>query len=170
MVLAGYDAHVRTLDAQRRITTQVAAANNAGPAPLASGRRGAITALTVAALGQGDPPPLNGPDLTVTVTASVAGDERPTFGVMLEQVRGVGITVVATHVDGAIAKRQPDGTWSATVTFPDLPLHSGEYVVSGYLADSLGMVIYDEWLHHVRFLFASSARLPGLVSLPHRWS
>jgi len=106
----------------------------------------------------------------VSVKATVVGDEQPSFGVMLEQARGVGITVVATHIDGAVVPRNDDGTWTATVTFPELPLHSGEYVVSAYLADSQGMVIYDEWLQCARFIYASPARLPGLVTLRHHWS
>jgi lipopolysaccharide transport system ATP-binding protein len=170
MVLAGYDAHVRLLDAERSAPAETAPAAVRKPAALEPGRRGAITSVTVAPLGDGDPALLVGRDLTVSITATVAGDERPNFGVMLEQARGVGITVVATHVDGAAAVRADDGAWTATVTFPDLPLHSGEYVISAYLADSLGMVIYDEWLHHARFVFASPARLPGLVTLEHRWT
>jgi len=106
----------------------------------------------------------------VTVLAQVAGDEEPNVAVMLEQVGGVGITSVATHVDGAHAVRLPDGNWRATVTFPELPLHSGEYVVSAYLFDAQGILVYDEWFKYARFLYASPARLPGLVSLRHRWS
>jgi lipopolysaccharide transport system ATP-binding protein len=89
---------------------------------------------------------------------------------MLEQVGGVGITSVATHVDGALTRRLEDGQWRAVVTFPELPLHSGEYVVSAYLFDAQGILVYDEWHQHARFLYVSPARLPGLVSLRHHWS
>ena len=168
MVLAGYEAHVRTLDAQR---SAPAVGDVAGaPRPLESGRRGAITSVTVTPLGEGEPPILIGADLTVSVTASVSEGEQPNFGVMIEQARGVGITVVATHIDGVTASRGGDGMWTAKVTFPDLPLHSGEYVISAYLADSLGMVIYDEWHQYARFVHASPSRLPGLVTLKHFWS
>jgi lipopolysaccharide transport system ATP-binding protein len=109
-------------------------------------------------------------DLAVTVTAYVNAEECPSVGVMLEQVGGTGITSVATHVDGAEPRRLSDGNWQTTVTFPDLPLHSGVYVVSAYLFDSQGIVVYDEWLHCTQFTYASPARLPGLVSLPHHWS
>ncbi len=169
IVLAGYDAHVRVLDAERHVPTEAPAETRKDVA-LDPGRRGSITSVTVTPLGDGEPAILRGNDLTVSIRAAVAGDEQPNFGVMLEQARGVGITVVATHVDGAVATRGDDGAWTATVTFPDLPLHSGEYVISAYLADSLGMVIYDEWLRYTRFLYASPARLPGLVTLKHHWS
>ncbi len=168
MVLAAYESHVRLLDAR-----QPGAKGDAAlpvPTALDPSRRGAIRDLTIGPLGAGTPPLLQGDALEVSVVAHVAGDEQPNFAVMLEQVGGVGITSVATHVDGTRASRQPDGTWRATVTFPDLPLHSGEYVVSAYLFDAHGIIVYDEWLQHARFLYASPARLPGLVSLKHRWS
>jgi lipopolysaccharide transport system ATP-binding protein len=133
-------------------------------------RRGTIREVVIGPLGQGSPPLLAGDTLEVSVVAQVAGDEEPNVAVMLEQVGGVGITSVATHVDGAHATRQPDGSWRATVTFPELPLHSGEYVVSAYLFDAQGIIVYDEWFKHARFLYASPARLPGLVSLRHHWS
>ncbi len=170
MVLAAYESHVRVLDARQ--PAAAADSDLALPLPTAldPGRRGAIRKLTIGPLGTGAPPALQGDSLEVSMVAHVVGDEQPNFAVMLEQVGGVGITSVATHVDGACASRQPDGTWRATVTFPDLPLHSGEYVVSGYLFDAHGILVYDEWLQYARFLYASPARLPGLVSLKHRWS
>jgi len=170
MVLAGYEAHVRMLDAQRAAPAQRPAAPGSRAAGLDPGRRAAITSVTVAPLGAGEPPMLLGADLRVEVAALVAGEERPNIGVMLEQVGGVGITSVATHVDGAIAARGSDGHWRASVTFPELPLHSGEYVVSAYLFDSQGIVVYDEWLQYARFVYTSPARLPGLVSLRHHWT
>lgn len=171
LVLAAYETHVRVLDAQRTGTAEPSTSlARDGRAPLEPGRRGAIVAVEVAGLDHGEPPVLLSKDLSVTVTASHVGDERPNIGVMLQLVGGVGVTSVATHVDGAVATRQPNGDWTATVTFPDLPLHSGEYVISAYLFDSQGIVVYDEWLHHVRFIFVSPSPLPGMVALRHHWS
>jgi len=171
MVLAAYETHVRLLDSKQAVEPAIdalpaAAARKA----LDPSRRGTITEVTIGPLGQGAPPLLQGDTLEVSVVAKVAGDEQPNVAVMLEQVGGVGITSVATHVDGAHATRQPDGTWRATVTFPELPLHSGEYVVSAYLFDAQGILVYDEWFKYAKFLYASPARLPGLVSLRHHWS
>jgi lipopolysaccharide transport system ATP-binding protein len=89
---------------------------------------------------------------------------------MLEQSRGVGITVAATHADGTRPVRSEDGLWRATVTFDNLPLHSGEYVISVYLLDSNGLVVYEEWMNCVTFAWESPSLVPGLVRLPHRWS
>ncbi len=171
MVLAAYETHVRLLDSQQPPepapdTLKAAAAQKA----LDPGRRGTIRDVIIGPIGTGTPPLLAGDTLEVSVVAQTAGDERPNVAVMLEQVGGVGITSVATHVDGAQATRQADGTWRATVTFPELPLHSGEYVVSAYLFDAQGILVYDEWFKYAKFLYASPARLPGLVSLRHHWS
>jgi len=169
MVLAAYETHVRLLDAKQpagpATTAEPAAARAIEP-----GRRGVIRDLAIGPLAGGTPPTLQGDTLEVTVLAETAGDEQPHIAVMLEQVGGVGITSVATHVDGTRPARQPDGKWRATVTFPELPLHSGEYVASAYLFDGHGVLVYDEWHQHARFLYASPARLPGLVSLRHHWS
>jgi lipopolysaccharide transport system ATP-binding protein len=170
MVLAAYETHVRLLDARRSGQPAAPAVPAAGPRAIEPGRRGAIMELSIGPLGEGDPPLLQGDSLQVSVVARTAGDEQPHVAVMLEQVGGVGITSVATHVDGALTRRLEDGQWRAVVTFPELPLHSGEYVVSAYLFDAQGILVYDEWHQHARFLYVSPARLPGLVSLRHHWS
>ena len=54
--------------------------------------------------------------------------------------------------------------------FPSLPLHSGEYVVSVYLFDASGLVVYDQWYQFLHFRFVAGTRMPGLVRLPHHWS
>jgi lipopolysaccharide transport system ATP-binding protein len=173
-VLAAYESHVRAQDARtgtaRTDSQPPEAEADTAPVVLGKDRRGAISSVTVAGLGEGERPLLAGPDLAVTIRAKVADMEQPNFGVMLEQIHGVGITVAATHVSGGTPVREPDGSWRATVTFPNLPLQSGEYVLSAYLADSQGLVVYDEWLEYVEFTWARHSLLPGLVQLPHAWS
>jgi lipopolysaccharide transport system ATP-binding protein len=92
---------------------------------------------------------------------------------MLEQDRGVGITSMTTGEDGATLTRvgaAQDRTWRVTLNFPDLPLHTGDYVITVYLFDASGLAIYDQWFQFKVFRFVAATRLPGLVSLPHRWS
>jgi lipopolysaccharide transport system ATP-binding protein len=113
---------------------------------------------------------LQSSDLVVTVDAHVESGEQPHIAVMLEQSHGVGITSVATHADGARPIALGAGRWRATVTFPALPLHSGEYVVSAYLFDSKALVVYDEWYQYLHFKFEYPTLTPGLVRLPHSWS
>ncbi|MCB1907718.1 MAG: ABC transporter ATP-binding protein [Rhodocyclaceae bacterium] len=167
-VLSAYETHVRLLEAEAQGPPD-AGGPVARPAA-AGGRKAAIRALAIADLGDGDPPQLASKDLAVTVRAHVRGGERPNFAVMLEQARGVGITSVTTHYDGAEPRLVGDELWEATVTFHDLPVHSGDYVVSAYLFDSEGIVVYDEWYQHTVFRWVYPARSAGLVSLPHRWS
>lgn len=173
MVLAGYDAHVRSLNARQGKEAATTGAANSGPphrSVMEQGRRGKIDRLVVEGLVPGNPPFLNARDLVIRMTATVAGDECPSFGVMLAQTPQIGITSVTTHDDGVTPTRIADGVWEATLVFPGIPLRSGECIVSGYLFDSRGMVVYDEWLNHQRFMLTSGEKLPGLVSLPHRWN
>ena len=114
---------------------------------------------------------LTSPHLRITVRARAPAGECPQVGVMLEQAGGgIGITTVGTHVDGSPPRQLADGTWAATVTFPDLPLHTGEYSVSAYLFDGSGLVVYDEWKDCLRFSHVLAQSTPGLVRLPHAWS
>lgn len=119
----------------------------------------------------GDQPPvLQGQDLVVTIRARGRGKERPHIGFMIEQSKGVGITSLATHEDGAVPALLEDGTWQSVLTFPDLPLHSGDYVISAFLFDETGLAVYDQWFQFLHFRFIFPKPLPGLVRLPHRWS
>ena len=172
-VLSAYEAHSQAQDAASSGAqpVQPTPAESAAPTPAdAPGQPARIVSVQIADLGAGEPALLQCRDLTVTVRARVDSHERPNIAVMLEQSRGVGITSVATHVDGFEPVKTPDGVWTATVTFPDLPLHTGEYVVSAYLFDSNGIVVYDEWFKYLHFKWVSPSLLPGLVNLRHDWS
>ena len=120
------------------------------------------------------PVSLTGSDLVVQVQAISVSEETPSIGVMLEQYQGVGITSVATHAEGAqltaLETKDSWTTWQVTLTFPDLPLHSGQYCLSFYLFDAQGLVVYDEWKDFIHFQWVSRSLTPGLVRLPHRWS
>ena len=98
------------------------------------------------------------------------GEERPNIGFMIEQDRGVGITSLATHEEGAAPTPLGDRTWRSVLTFPDLPLHTGDYVISVFLFDESGLVTYDLWFKFMAFRFVSPTLMPGLVRLPHTWS
>ncbi len=169
-VLARYGVHVRSQeqDAMPHAATTPDAAPTAAVA--AGDRRAEIVSVVIADLGDEEPPLLRSKDLSVTVTVRMQGDEQPAIGVMLEQSHGVGITAVTTHADGAHPTRVADGLWRATVTFPDLPLHSSDYVVSAYLFDSQGLAVYEQWMHCAEFRLVAPSALPGLVRLPHHWS
>ena len=184
-VLAAYDQHTRQrqLDEQALASSDIAISSGQGAvtapsepeAPVAAIDAGSacILSVDVKDLGeaQGDRPPvLYSTDLVVTITARGRGNERPNIGFMIEQSKGVGITSLATHEDGAVPLKLDDGSWRSVLSFPDLPLHSGAYVISAFLFDETGLAVYDEWFQFLHFSFIFPKPLPGLVRLPHHWN
>ena len=185
-VLAAYDLYTRQREAAQlqeqnaqypetqQTLTDEGEQQSAAEAPIRRDADSAcILSVEVADLGEaqkGRPAVLNSTDLVVTVTARGRGAEQPHIGFMIEQSKGVGITSLATHEDGAAPVQLEDGTWRCVLTFPDLPLHSGDYVISAYLFDGTGLTVYDQWFQFLHFSFIFPKPLPGLVRLPHRWS
>ena len=181
-VLAAYDLHTRQRQAAEQglelPEPQTPALEDAvvapsGPVAAVDAGSACILSVDVANLNEakdGQLPVLQGHDLVVTITARGRGEERPHIGFMIEQSQGVGITSLATHEDGAQPTRLEDGTWRSVLTFPDLPLHSGSYVISAFLFDETGLAVYDEWFQFMHFSFIFPKPLPGLVRLPHHWS
>lgn len=173
-VLSAYEAHTRARDRERL------AQGTAGPAgalPDAahavgleqSGRLGRITSLQIDPAEGGEPLTLIGRDLSITVEAETRDDAPPSIALMLEQSHGVGITSLATHAEGVVPKRLASGRWRVILKFPDLPLHSGDYVVSAYLFNGDGLVELDKWYQHLHFRYSNPTKTPGLVQLPHQW-
>jgi len=130
----------------------------------------AIVSVEIAHLSDGVPPLLESRDLKATITVRGRGDERPNVGFMIEQWRGVGITSLATHEEGAAPRPLGNRLWRSVLTFPNLPLHSGDYEISVFLFDGSGLVTYDLWFKFMVIRFVSPTLMPGLVRLPHDWS
>ena len=186
-VLAAYEVHVRAQergDTAAQHTANQTAGTTSGQATPASAEKTPATAtlsdntprraariesLTLDAVDSASPPLLQTPDLVVTVCVRMPDGEAPSIGVMLEQAHGVGITSVTTHNDGVVPQFLGDNLWQARLRFTQLPLHSGEYVVSAYLFDAKGLVVYEEWLRYARFRHVYPLSMPGLVRLPHHW-
>lgn len=187
-VLGAYEMHTRLLSAPSEAEAGAAepvpeamivpteevdaseAARSAPPHAAPSGTTAAIVSVDIAHLGEGDPPLLESRDLVATITVRGHGAERPNIGFMIEQSRGVGITSLATHEEGAHPVEVEPGVWRSVLTFPNLPLHSGQYVISAYLFDESGLVVYDQWYQFMHFRFVMPTLMPGLVKLPHHWS
>lgn len=178
-VLAAYEVHVRAqerTDAASQTARQIAgqtASQSADGADAASDnaprRPARIESLTLADVDAANPPLLQTPDLLVTVRVHMPDGEVPSIGVMLEQAHGVGVTSVTTHNDGVVPRHLGDNLWQVQLRFTDLPLHSGEYLVSAYLFDAKGLVVYEEWLQYAHFRHVYPLSMPGLVRLPHQW-
>lgn len=191
-VLGAYGVHTRLRDAQDHLSeaelpddpgiaasdNQVAAA--AAPPPAAAPRgpveddgTARILSVTLSDLAdapEGSPALLESPDLVATIVVRGRASERPNIGFMIEQSKGVGVTSLATHEEGARPVDLSDGRWRSVLTFPNLPLHSGDYVVSAFLFDESGLVVYDQWFQFLHFKHVSPTLMPGLVRLPHQWS
>lgn len=184
-VLASYETHVRLQDSERRsdasssssktIQPRTGLMNGTGILP---GRRASLLNAQIMGIANDTTSEflatLRGSDLVIRVQAVSPKEETPSIGVMLEQYQGVGITSVATHADDArltlIDSQEGWSTWQATLTFPDFPLHSGQYSLSFYLFDDRGLIVYDEWKDFVHFRWINPSLTPGLVQLPHSWS
>ena len=181
-VLAQYEMHVRLQElASRQVSaalpTEQQPTNKSTAATPNTAKTSLYKAEVLGLPTQVDNGPLvqlTGPHLALRVHAIASGTEAPSFGIMLEQHLGVGITSLATHAENVqpVALQCVDGwtTWEVKLTFPDLPLHSGQYSLSFYLFDAQGIVVFDEWKDHIVFQWISPSLTPGLVRLPHRWS
>ncbi len=188
-VLGAYDVHTRLRNAQdaapppkmaaqdtseavqptdEAMASSTPSAATTPPAPEDGSAR--ILSVTLANLGDGEPALLESKDLVATIVARGRGAERPNIGFMIEQSKGVGITSLATHEEGAAPVLRDDGLWQSVLSFPNLPLHSGEYVVSAFLFDESGLVVYDQWFQFLHFKHVSPTLMPGLVRLPHHWA
>lgn len=166
-VLASYEASLRVEAAPE---TSGAESTVVADAPRKSSAEAQLVKVWAESLDDGAPPLLQAPDLVVTVRAKSPGELAPSIGLMLEQAHGVGITSMASHAEGALPRRVGADEWEITLTFPDLPLHTGEYVLSAYLFDAKGLVVCDEWKNCLHFKLVHPTQTPGLVRLPHRWS
>lgn len=179
-VLARYEAHVRQQDGSGAAPSMVddRSVASAGHLPLSAGRKAALAQVRVNGLvpsaEAGGVARLRSPDLQMTIQAVTSDDEAPSVGVMIEQFEGVGVTSVASHAEGVSLTRTSAEdtafTWQISLTFTQLPLHSGRYVLSFYLFDAQGLVVFDEWKNHLHFDWSSPSLTPGLVRLPHVWS
>ena len=182
-VIGAYEMHSRLLgsaaaapaaghDAMIVPTEEAAGAPPPAPAPPADAApdAAAILSVEIAHLDAGEPALLQHRDLVATITVRGRGAERPHIGFMIEQSHGVGITSLATHEEGAAPVQVAPGLWRSVLTFPELPLHSGQYVVSAFLFDASGLVVYEQGYQFLHFRFVTPTLMPGLVRLPHHWS
>ena len=170
LVLASYETHVRNLNAADHPAATVESPGTHISQVASASQQARLVSVDVAGLGEGDPPVLEAKDLTVTVTAIVPTGEQPNLAVMLERADKVCITAVGTHADGVSPVCLDRGEWRSTVTFPAFPLYSGEYVLSAFLFDNSGTLIYEQWLDCQRFMVVFPTLEVGLIRLPHLWS
>jgi lipopolysaccharide transport system ATP-binding protein len=96
-------------------------------------------------------------------------DDRPP-GALVGIVRADGTPVygVASDHDGVVAAPDGDGCFRLTLSFPELPLLPGGYVVRAHAMDPEGLRVQDT--QEIEFTVRGRSRALGLVALPHAWS
>jgi lipopolysaccharide transport system ATP-binding protein len=170
-VEAAYENHVRKKNAVHSIqTNKWNMDRTAKHSPDNDRHGGRLLDVILEGITDDDPPLLVADDLKITVKAWVQNENKPPhLGILIERSDGVWVSGIGTHLDGLSPVRIDASHWRITLCFPNLPLLSGEYVVSAYLFDSTGLVVYEEWLKCQRFNVISDKNKIGLVELVHEW-
>ena len=93
----------------------------------------------------------------------------PNIAVTLHSMDGRTLTSVATWEDNITLQRKPNGSCQACVSFEQLPLLKGEYLLSVHLLCELGLHIYDSADGIATLKVQQSGRLQGYFIMPHKW-
>jgi lipopolysaccharide transport system ATP-binding protein len=96
-------------------------------------------------------------------------DARPPVALVgVVRADGTPVYGVASEHDGVEPAAIDDRHFRISLTFPELPLLPGGYVVRAHAMDPEGMRIHDTV--EVEFTVRGRSRALGLVALEHAWS
>lgn len=107
---------------------------------------------------------------TLAVRGEVYSPDGRAPSVLVGIVRADGTPVygVATDMDGVVPRRLSQDRYAFALTFGDLALLPGKYVVRAHAMDPEGVRLFD---HFERpFVVAGDSRELGLVRLAHGWN
>ena len=123
----------------------------------------AIEALTVE-------PDMLAQGATLTVRGSVFSPDDRTPVVLVGIVRADGTPVygVASDMENVSPQRIAANRHTFSLTFPDLALLPGRYVVRAHALDPEGVRLFDHVEHTIDI--TGGTRELGFVRLPHRWN
>jgi lipopolysaccharide transport system ATP-binding protein len=93
----------------------------------------------------------------------------PTLGVLVLGADGRVITSAGNWLDGAPLQRGDDGSGSAVLTMPAMPLLKGRYTVSAYVLCERAIHVNAAAEHVLSFEVVQDHVEQGVVSLPHQW-
>jgi len=105
----------------------------------------------------------------VQFTVPQGWDEEPSVGFALHRNDQVVVYGVSTEMDGVAPRVVASDLREVALELPDLPLLSGEYVLSLFLLDAKGVHFYDRHDRAYPFAVSNSSRELGLCRLSHRW-
>lgn len=93
----------------------------------------------------------------------------PNIAVTLHAMDGRILTSAATWEDNITLQRKSNGSCQACISFEQLPLLKGEYLLSVHLLCELGLHIYDSVDGIATLKVQQSGRLQGYFMVPHKW-
>lgn len=93
----------------------------------------------------------------------------PTLGVVVCGADARPITSAGSWIDGAPLQRLPDGSATATLVLPEMPLLKGRYTVSVYVLCERALHLNAAAEHAVAFEVTQAHVEQGVVSVPHQW-
>lgn len=93
----------------------------------------------------------------------------PNAAVTIHSMDARTITSAATWEDQITPLRQPDGSGSIRLTFDQLPLLKGEYLVSAHLLCERGIHVYESAIGIATLTVQQKGRLQGYFAMPHHW-
>lgn len=93
----------------------------------------------------------------------------PNIAITLHAMDGRTLTSAATWEDNITLQREPNGSCQACISFEQLPLLKGEYLLSVHLLCELGLHIYDSADGVATLKVQQSGRLQGYFMMPHHW-
>ncbi|MDH5552978.1 MAG: ABC transporter ATP-binding protein [Nitrosomonas sp.] len=108
----------------------------------------------------------------LTVQVNFASDPAlpcPNIAVTLHAMDGRTLTSAATWEDNITLQRESNGSCQACISFEQLPLLKGEYLLSVHLLCELGLHIYDSADGVATLKVQQSGRLQGYFMMPHKW-
>jgi homopolymeric O-antigen transport system ATP-binding protein len=118
-----------------------------------------------------DAPVISGQS-SLSVRIAFASDPAlpcPNVAVTIHSMDARTITSAATWEDQITPARQPDGSSSICLTFDQLPLLKGEYLISAHLLCERGIHVYESAIGIATLTVQQKGRLQGYFAMPHRW-
>ncbi|HEY2970340.1 MAG TPA: ABC transporter ATP-binding protein [Casimicrobiaceae bacterium] len=117
-----------------------------------------------------DPPEriASGGALAVAGEVYSPDDRAPVVLVGLVRVDGTPIYGVATDMDGVTPERIGAQRFAFSLTFPQLPLLPGKYIVRAHALDPEGLRLFDNV--EQSFIVEGTSRELGLVRIGHGWN
>lgn len=94
----------------------------------------------------------------------------PTVAFTLHASDGRTLTSTATFEDGLVLHRDPQGFGQVSLTYEQLPLLKGEYLLSVHLLCERGLHIYDSANDVATIQVRQEDRLQGYFRIAHKWN